>query len=116
MCSKCSLLVLQDLFVPHERAAAAIAFCQRWLSQPPCAVWLWPVCGADTPALLAPNGHIGKDIVNLASMVNVVSIVSTVSTVCIVSSEYSEYSEYREYSEYMSSEKSEYSEYSEYSE
>ena len=56
-----SRLVLQDLFVPPTRAAAAIAFCQGWLAEPPCAVWLWPVRGSDAPALLAPNGHVGAD-------------------------------------------------------
>ena len=55
-----SSLVLQDLFVPAARAAAAIAFCQERLTEPPCAIWLWPVRGSDTPALLAPNGHIGS--------------------------------------------------------
>ena len=55
-----SRLVLQDLFVPAARAAAAIAFCQERLTEPPCAIWLWPVRGSDTPALLAPNGHIGS--------------------------------------------------------
>lgn len=53
-----SRMVLQDLFAPEERAAAAIAFCQERLTEPPCALWLWPVRGSESPALLAPNGHV----------------------------------------------------------
>ena len=57
-----SRLVLQDLFVPAERAAAAIAFCRERLTEPPCAIWLWPVRGgsdaSSSPAPLAPNGHV----------------------------------------------------------
>ena len=55
-----SRLVLQDLFVPEARAAAAIDFCQGRLTEPACALWLWPVRGVDAPSLLAPNGHIGS--------------------------------------------------------
>ena len=57
-----SRLILQDLFVPAERAAAAIALCRERLTEPPCAIWLWPVRGASdsssAPAPLAPNGHV----------------------------------------------------------
>jgi delta24-sterol reductase len=62
-----SRLVLQDLFVPEARASAAVAFCQGHLTEPPCAIWLWPVRGTETPALLAPNGHVGSSevLVNL---------------------------------------------------
>ena len=35
-----SRLVLQDVFVPAERAAAAVAFCRERLTAPPCAIWL----------------------------------------------------------------------------
>ena len=56
-----SRLVLQDLFVPAARAAEAIALCQGLLTEPPCAVWLWPVRGTDAPVLFAPNGHVRGD-------------------------------------------------------
>ena len=62
-----SRMVLQDLFAPEERAAAAVAFCQQQLTEPPCAIWLWPVRGTDSPAVLAPNGHVDSSqiLVNL---------------------------------------------------